>query len=83
MIILEEISGNYVDDLMADIKFNCELLSMLLDKKSLTDNEQRLLDVVVSLLKKERDELLILMEQDEDIISDDNFNTIDSILDMG
>jgi len=83
VIILEEISGNYVDDLMADIKFNCELLSMLLDKKSLTDNEQRLLDVVVSLLKKERDELLILMEQDEDIISDDNFNTIDSILDMG
>jgi len=82
VIILEEISGNYVDDLMADIKFNCELLSMLLDKKSLTDNEQRLLDVVVSLLKKERDELLILMEQDEDIISDDNFNTIDSILDM-
>ena len=79
---MEEISGNYVDDLMADIKFNCELLSMLLDKKSLTDNEQRLLDVVVSLLKKERDELLILMEQDEDIISDDNFNTIDSILDM-
>jgi len=60
VIILEEISGNYIDDLMADIKFNCELLSMLLDKKSLTDNEQRLLDVVVSLLKKERDELLIL-----------------------
>jgi len=79
---LEEISENYVDDLMADIKFNCELLSMLLDKKSLTDNEQRLLDVVVSLLKKERDELLILMEQNEDIISNDNLNTIDSILDM-
>ena len=79
---MEEISENYVDDLMADIKFNCELLSMLLDKKSLTDNEQRLLDVVVSLLKKERDELLILMEQNEDIISNDNLNTIDSILDM-
>lgn len=77
---MKEISEDYIDDLVADIKFNYNLLSSLLDKGELSPDEERLMEIVVELLKQEKEELAELSKMDDFKLSEQSTELLESML---